>query len=43
MMIQTVVTPAARLACLQATVIPAAKLGSSQGSCGISKTTSQEL
>lgn len=42
-MIQAVVISAARLAYLKATVISAAKLGSSQGSCNISNTTSEEL
>ena len=42
-MIQAFVISAVRLAYLKATVISAAKLGSSQGSCNISNTTSQEL
>jgi len=42
-MIQAVVISAACLAYLKATVISAAKLGSSQGSCNISNTTSQDL
>jgi hypothetical protein len=41
-MLQAVVIPAARLAYLKASVISAAKLCSSQGSCNISNTTSQE-
>jgi len=43
MIIQAFVIPASRLAYLKATVMSAAKLGSSRGSCNISNTASQEL
>jgi hypothetical protein len=43
MMIQADVIPATRLAYLKATAISAETLGSSQDSCNISNTTSQEL